>query len=84
MPSKVYGVIAIKKPIIGILEEGSEARLLIEGLNCGKCINPSNYDRIKDIIQEFILNRDGYSFYTNDICLSKLDSINKYREVLSR
>jgi glycosyltransferase involved in cell wall biosynthesis len=84
VPSKVYSVIAVKKPIIGILEEGSEARLLIEELNCGKCINPGDYDGIKAIIQEFILNKNEYSFYTKDIRLSKLDSINKYREVLSR
>jgi glycosyltransferase involved in cell wall biosynthesis len=84
VPSKVYSAIAVRKPIIGILEEGSEARLLIEELNCGKCTNPGDYDGIKAIIQEFILNKNELSFYTKDIRLSKLDSINKYREVLNR
>lgn len=49
-PSKAYGIMAAGKPMIGVLEEGSEVRRLIEDCNCGKCCEPSDYSEIQAII----------------------------------
>lgn len=59
VPSKLYGVMASGKPVLGVLEEGSEARLIIEDSDCGICSNPGDYDSIKKNI-EFILNNKNY------------------------
>lgn len=59
VPSKLYGVMASGKPVLGVLEEGSEARLIIEDSDCGICSNPGDYDSIKKNI-EFILNNRNY------------------------
>ena len=42
VPSKLYGVMAAGKPVLGVLDEGSEARLIVEESNCGVCIEPGN------------------------------------------
>lgn len=53
-PSKAYGIMGVGKPIIGVLEEGSEIRCLIEEAECGKCCSPGEYNRVADIIQWYI------------------------------
>ncbi|MDU4752549.1 MAG: glycosyltransferase family 4 protein, partial [Clostridium butyricum] len=40
VPSKLYGVMACGKMILGILEKGSEARIIIEESGCGICSEP--------------------------------------------
>ncbi|MGF9845251.1 glycosyltransferase family 4 protein [Priestia megaterium] len=54
VPSKLYGVMAAGKPIIGVLEEGSEARLIIEEVTCGYVTEPQNYKGIEEIITQII------------------------------
>lgn len=56
VPSKCYGVMADGKPIVGILESGSEARELIESAQCGKCCNPEDYESVYEILKWFIEN----------------------------
>lgn len=46
VPSKIYGVMAAGKPILGVLEEGSEAARIIEDSQCGKVVEPQDYDGI--------------------------------------
>lgn len=55
-PSKAYGIMAVGKPIIGVLEKGTEIRGLIEECNCGKCTEPGEYDEVANIIQWYIEN----------------------------
>lgn len=55
-PSKAYGIMGVGKPIIGVLEEGTEIRGLIEECNCGKCCEPGNYIKVADIIRWYIEN----------------------------
>ncbi len=45
---------AAGKPIIGVLEEGSEARLLIEETGCGYCCEPGDYKHVERHIHWFI------------------------------
>ena len=47
VPSKLYGVMAAGKPVLGILEEGSEARLIIEEAECVLSVDPGDYEAIE-------------------------------------
>lgn len=53
-PSKAYGIMAVGKPIIGVLEVGTEVRRLIEECNCGRCVSPGDYAEVADTIRWFI------------------------------
>ena len=54
VPSKLYGVMAAGKPVLGVLEEGSEARLIIEETGCGLVAAPGNYAAVAEILEKFI------------------------------
>lgn len=60
VPSKLYGVMAAGKTVLGVLEEGSEGRLIIEECNCGICIEPGSYDEIYKAIEKIISNINLY------------------------
>lgn len=90
-PSKAYGIMAAGKPIIGVLEKGSEIRKIVEEFGCGICCEPGQYGDIYNILKRFIfiensevLNRIGEcgrkSLLTE---LSKNRNIDKYVEVIS-
>lgn len=88
VPSKLYGVMAAGKPVFGILEEGSEARLIVEEAACGKVVTPEDYDAIHELMNEFIRKKDsealkqmgenGRDYLTRH--LTKDVSIEKYKE----
>lgn len=54
VPSKAYGIMAVGVPILVVLEEGTEARELIEETNCGRCCEPGNYECVAQNIRWFI------------------------------
>ena len=94
VPSKLYGVMAAGKPVLGILEEGSEARLIMEEAQCGISVSPGDYEAIEKLLTQFIeMSRDnkealqqmgmaGRIFLEQH--LTKEVSIEKYRdEILS-
>lgn len=58
VPSKLYGVMAAGKAVFGVLEGGSEARLIIEECGCGVCIEPGKYDLIYEELKRVINNID--------------------------
>lgn len=58
-PSKAYGIMAAGKPILGVLELGSEVRCLIEDTNGGLCCKPGEYDKVAENIRWFIDNADS-------------------------
>ena len=53
-PSKAYGIMAAGKPILGVLESGSEVRCLIEDTQGGLCCEPGDYDQVEENIRWFI------------------------------
>ena len=55
-PSKFYGCISAARPILGVLEAGSEIRCLIEETECGLVCEPGNYKIIEENIRWFIEN----------------------------
>lgn len=57
--SKYYGIAAAGKPVIGVLEKGSEIRCIIEETNGGLCCEPGDYKAIEKNIRWFIENADS-------------------------
>lgn len=51
-PSKLYGVMAVGKPVLGVLEEGAEARDIIIDAGCGYVTEPENYDEIGRLMKK--------------------------------
>ncbi|MCD7883285.1 MAG: glycosyltransferase family 4 protein [Lachnospiraceae bacterium] len=58
-PSKFYGLAAVGKPVLGVLEEGSEVRSLIEEVGCGLVAEPGDYAGVEDKIRWFIENSNS-------------------------
>ena len=57
-PSKYYGLAAAGKPVIGVLESGSEIRCLIEDTHGGLCCEPGEYNKVEENIEWFINHAD--------------------------
>ena len=91
-PSKFYGIAAAGKPVLAVLENGTEIRMLIEETNCGKCVEPGDYQRIAEKIEWFVLRagdgelsamgRRGREYLMNH--LTKEHSIAKYIEAITK
>lgn len=87
-PSKYYGVAAAGKPILGVLEEGSEIRCIIEETEGGLCSDPGDYETVQKNIQWFIDHADskitaqmGASGHDNLLRkLTRRVSVEKYAE----
>lgn len=90
VPSKLYGVMAAGKTVFGVLDKGSEARLIIEDCKCGVCTEPGRYDLIYEKLKSIIDNIDEYKkigiqgkVYVNKY-IKKDVAIKKYiREIIS-
>lgn len=88
VPSKLYGIMAAGKPVIGVLDEGSEARLIVDECKCGVCTNPGNYEEIFNKINFVLSNKDevnklgenGRMYLERK--LTKDVSINKYKNTI--
>ena len=91
-PSKAYGIMAAAKPILGVLEEDTEVRGLIEACRCGKCCAPGDYAAVEELIRWFLahhgsdelrqMGQNGRQYLekhlTKDISIRKyLDEIKK-------
>ncbi|PWW08479.1 glycosyltransferase involved in cell wall biosynthesis [Paenibacillus cellulosilyticus] len=92
VPSKLYGIMAAGKPVLGVLEYGSEARLIIEETNCGYVTEPENYSEVEAILNEIMEYQDVNRLFEMGQCgrdylvknLTKKVSIEKYtREIMS-
>lgn len=53
-PSKYYGIAAVAKPVLGVLEQGSEVRMLIEETGGGLCAEPGDYQEVEKNIRWFM------------------------------
>ncbi|MCM3748261.1 glycosyltransferase family 4 protein [Paenibacillus pasadenensis] len=60
VPSKIYGVMAAGKAVMGVLEEGSEAHRLIVESGCGSTSEPQRYsDAARQLMGLYRLGRSG-------------------------
>lgn len=55
-PSKFYGIAGVGKPVLGVLEHGSEIEMLIRDIGCGLLSEPGDYKSIEKNIKWFISN----------------------------
>lgn len=90
VPSKIYGVMAAGKPILGVLEKESEAEYLITKSASGITVEPKDYDAIELAIRNYIdkdektlkkMGQNGREYLEK--YLKKEKSINKYRELFN-
>jgi colanic acid biosynthesis glycosyl transferase WcaI len=91
VPSKIYGVMAAGKPVLGVLERGSEACRLIVESGCGFVNEPGSYAEIVLQLEEVIhMNRydlkkkglNGRTYLDNH--LKREIALNKYKHLLSQ
>jgi len=90
VPSKIYGVLAVGKPILGVLEKDSEAELIIRNCNCGIVVEPKDYKGIELALNKILdekdtmqtLGKKGRTYLEEN--LTKDMSIRKYIDILSR
>ncbi|MCZ8519323.1 MULTISPECIES: glycosyltransferase family 4 protein [Paenibacillus] len=89
VPSKIYGVMASGKPILGVLESGSEAHRLIMESESGYVVEPQDYHGITASIEAMAatdpseLRRMGLNGRTYlESYLKKEQSIEKYSLLL--
>ncbi len=90
-PSKYYGLAAAGKPVLGVLEPGTEIRMLMEACDNGLCCDPGDYDAIRNNIEWFIeaadtdvikkMGNQGRQYLERH--LTKAASLEKYKEVIS-
>lgn len=55
-PSKYYGIAAVGKSVLAVLEKDSEIRCIIEETNGGLCAEPGDYEVIAENLKWFIEN----------------------------
>lgn len=89
-PSKYYGLAAAGKPVLGVLESGSEIRCIIEETQGGLCCEPCDYESVEKNIQWFIDNasseelelmgKRGRDYLVEN--LTKDVSVAKYKEAI--
>lgn len=89
VPSKIYGVMAAGKPVLGVLEQRSEVQRLIFESGAGVVIEPQdyrgivhaiNYLRSLDPAELKAMGLKGRAYLEEN--LTRDTSINKYRDVL--
>ncbi len=90
-PSKFYGIAGVAKPVLGVLEAGSEIEMLIAETRCGRVSEPGDYDDVEKNIAWFIehaeshelseMGQRGHEYLMNH--LTKDISIGKYIESIS-
>lgn len=88
VPSKIYGILAVNKPICGILDKGSEAWRIIEDSSCGILAEAANYEQIEKTLNQVIEERENFIVKHStgraylDAHLTKKRSIDAYRNAL--
>ncbi len=89
-PSKYYGIAAVSKPVLAVLEKGSEIRTIIEETGSGICCNPEDYAAVEDGIRWFLEHEGDEEFLVmgekgHENLLKNLTkdiSIRKYRDAI--
>ena len=90
-PSKFYGIAGVGKPVLAVLEKGSEIEMLIQEIDCGLCSEPVDYAAVEKNIVWFIehagneetviMGRQGCDYLLKELC--KDVSVRKYIEAIN-
>lgn len=91
-PSKFYGIAGVGKPVLGVLERGSEVEMLIKEIGCGRVSEPMDYIAVAQNIKWYVDNAEsnvldemgkrGREYLVKN--LTKEISISKYRDAIKR
>lgn len=60
VPSKIYGILAVNKPIFGVLEPGSEAWNIIDKSGCGILCKAGDYVSIEKNLNDLIDRKESF------------------------
>lgn len=92
VPSKCYGIMAVGKPVLAVLEQGSECELLINQTGCGLCCEPTDYETVRvniakmlgELSQEQLraMGAQGCDYLLEN--LTKKVSVQRYAEEILR
>ena len=90
VPSKAYGIMAAGRPILGVMEKGTEVRCLVEEVQCGLCCESGDYGAVERLIGWFIENansdevkkmgKNGRDYLVRN--LTKNMAVKKYKEAI--
>ena len=91
VPSKIYGILAAGKPIIGVQEKNSEAYRIVEKTRCGLLSEPGDREKLFENVNWFIeqsgkaqideMGKRGREYLVD--CLTKEISVGKYKKELN-
>lgn len=87
-PSKFYGIVACAKPVLAVLEEGAEIRMIIEETNGGVVVEPGDYLGIETCLRNIIngtlnlsyMGHSSYEYFKHK--LTKQAAIDSYCKVV--
>ncbi len=89
VPSKIYGIMAVAKPVIGIVEPDSEVGMIITESGCGIHSRPGDYGTLEKNIEKILLNRNEFcnrgmngKKYLDEH-YSKQETMKKYMEIFN-
>jgi glycosyltransferase involved in cell wall biosynthesis len=88
VPSKSYGILAAKVPIIGMMDNNAEISKMIEEFQCGVVWNSSKNIKLSSLILDIIsnddllnkMNENAYNAFINNFNIDI--SVKKYNNVL--
>lgn len=89
-PSKFYGIAGVGKPVLAVLEKGSEIEMLITESGCGKVSEPGDYKAVEANIVWFVSHAGNDELINMGNCgheyliknLTKDVGIKKYKAAL--
>lgn len=90
LPSKLYGILAVGKPILAIVDEGTEIDVLVRNTVCGYSIRPGELGKLKEVLKTAFAERDslaemgkkGRSHFLENLTRQK--ATESYFQLLSR
>lgn len=86
-PSKFYGIAAVAKPVLAVLEEGTEIRMIIEESHCGLVSAPGDYSAFESNLLQIIssssqmndeFGKNGYKYFKTNLTMQH--SVEQYIE----
>jgi glycosyltransferase involved in cell wall biosynthesis len=89
-PSKLYGIMAVGRPIIACIDKDSDIDKIINEAKCGICIEPNNPERLADAIlklynkKEMLIEMGNNARSYLEKNFRRIESIRRYKELLAK
>lgn len=90
LPSKIYGILAVGKPVLAVVDPGSEIDLLIRNTGCGLSVQPGDPERIKTALTALLgekqnlpgMGLKGYHYFLNG--LTRKTAVSAYQDLFQQ